>query len=82
MLSDKSGQAERHRDPDLSGRAYAVRLETAPTEPGSTRGGLECLINSKIYYKKKPSFQVPRSEDARQVGKKLGFPELIHTFFE
>ena len=32
-----------YRDPDLSG-------ETAPTKWENSRGGLECLINSKIYY--------------------------------
>ena len=33
-----------------TGRADAVRLETAPTGPRAMRFGLECLINSKIYY--------------------------------
>ena len=42
--------------PDLSGSRFipihrdAVRLETAPTGPGAMQFGLECLINSKIYY--------------------------------
>ena len=66
----------------VSNCADAVRLETAPTGPGAMRFGLECLINSEIYYKL--TYQNPfgadvggaSCPDAFDVG--LGSPTHIH----